>query len=107
MRLVVTLAFTCAILLSASARSYDIGLVPLHEFADQEDETYGHSISLQASESQVLRMRRWIAQIAATPKGLQTLQAIDEENEFRRQQAQFAQTAFAQRVFVNGEPICP
>lgn len=34
-------------------------------------------------------------------------QAINEENAFRRQQAQLRQTVFAERFFVNGEPICP
>jgi hypothetical protein len=196
------LVFSCGILLSANAWSYDIGLVPLHEFSDQEGKSWGLSISLHASQAQVLKMRKWIAQIATTPKGLETLQAIDqsghkllikhsnyalvssgkasapmssalvdgrgesvdiyfnfdipdsgshlvfdthrqpieytatqnlfhelaharhmmrgtwryasserqaidEENEFRRQQAQPGHTAYAMRVFVNGEPICP
>ena len=202
MRTVLTLAIVCGMLVSANARAYDIGLVPLHEFSAQEDKDWGLSISLHASQTQAERMRRWIYQIAATPKGLQTLQAIDrsghklmikhsnyslissgkasapmstglidgrgesvdiyfnfnipdsgshlvfdthrqpieytatqnlfhelahamhmmqgswnyarseqqaiaEENEFRRQQAQHRQTVFAARVFVSGEPICP
>jgi len=202
MRLVMPWVLGCGILLCANAWSYDIGLVPLHEFADQQGKTWGLNISLHASLAQVRKMRRWIAQIATTPKGLETLQAIDQsghkllikhsnfalvssgrasapmssaltdgrgesvdiyfnfdipdsgshlvfdthrqpieytatqnlfhelaharhmmrgtwryanserqaiddENEFRRQQAQTGQTAFAMRVFVNGEPICP
>jgi len=202
MRLVKALVLACGILISTHAWSYDIGLVPLHEFSEQEGKTWGLNISLHASLSQVRKMRRWIAQIAATAKGLETLQAIDrsghkllikhsayalvssgrasapmssalidgrgesvdiyfnfdipdsgshlvfdthrqpieysatqnlfhelaharhmmqgtwhyadserqaidEENEFRHQQAQSGKTAFAMRVFVNGEPICP
>jgi hypothetical protein len=202
MRLVMALVLSCGILFSVNSWSYDIGLVPLHEFSDQQGKTWGLNISLHASLAQVRKMRRWIAQIAATPKGLETLraidqsghkllikhsvyalvssgkasapmsaalidgrgesvdiyfnfdipdsgshlvfdthrqpieytatqnlfhelsharhmmrgtwhyasserQAIDEENEFRRQQAQPGQTAYAMRVFVNGEPICP
>jgi hypothetical protein len=202
MRLVKALVLACGILLSTNAWSYDIGLVPLHEFSAQAGKTWGLNISLHASLTQVRKMRRWIAQIANTAKGLETLQAIDrsghkllikhseyalvssgrasapmsaalidgrgesvdiyfnfdipdsgshlvfdthrqpieytatqnlfhelaharhmmqgtwhyarsepqaidEENEFRRQQAQTGQTAFAMRVFVNGEPICP
>ena len=34
-------------------------------------------------------------------------QAINEENAFRRQQAQQLKTVFAERFFVSGEPICP
>ena len=72
------LVFSCGILVSANALSYDIDLVPLHEFSDQEGKSWGLSISLHASQAQVLKMRKWIAQIATTPKGLETLQAIDQ-----------------------------
>ena len=34
-------------------------------------------------------------------------QAIEEENEFRRQLAQLEKKPFSQRVYVSGVPICP
>ena len=34
-------------------------------------------------------------------------QAIEEENIFRRQQARLNQTAFSERFYVSGIPICP
>ncbi len=34
-------------------------------------------------------------------------QAIDEENEFRRQQALASENVLTERFFVSGEPICP
>jgi hypothetical protein len=77
MRGVMALLLAGGMLISAQARGYDIGLVPLHEFDQQQDRTYGRSISLHASQQQVRKMRRWFEQIAAIPKGLQTLQAID------------------------------
>lgn len=77
MRPVTALLLACGILFSARVWSYDIGLVPLHDFADQQDRNWGLNISLHASHTRVRKMRRWIAEIAATQKGLQTLQAID------------------------------
>ena len=76
-RNVLTLMLAAGILLSARVWGYDIGLVPLHEFDQQAAMNYGRNISLHASERQVAKMRRWLAEIASVPKGLQTLQAID------------------------------
>jgi hypothetical protein len=78
MRIVSTLVLAVGMAISAAAWSYDIGLVPLHEFDQQQDNAYGRNISLHASQQQVEKMRHWFAQIAAVPKGLQTLRAIDE-----------------------------
>lgn len=198
----ITLLLAAGILISTVARGYDIGLVPLHEFSQQQDKIWGRNISLHASERQVHKMRQWIGEIARVPKGMATLQAIDqsghkliikhspystvssgkasapmssalidgrgesvdiyfnfdipdqgshqvfdthrraieysavqnlyhelahamhmmqgtwryakserqaidEENEFRKQQGQVLQTAFARRFFVSGKPICP
>jgi hypothetical protein len=189
-------------LLSISAHAFGIALTPLHTPAQQVDRSYGRNISLQGSPRQIANLRRWIAQIASVPKGLDTLiriqgsghklfithsayslvssgrtaapatsnlingegesvdiafnadipdqgshqvysdqkqpieytaaqnlyhelahalhmmngswryfaserQAIEEENEFRRQLAELQQRPFAERVYVSGEPICP
>ena len=77
MRLVTTLLLVTAILVPTRGMSYDVGLVPLHEFDQQDGKTWGLSISLHASLPQVMKMRRWLAQIAAVPKGRETLEAID------------------------------
>jgi len=66
------------LMISSVVLSYDIGLVPLHEFSEQEGKTYGRNISLQGTPDQIRKMRHWIAQIAAVPKGYQTLVAIQE-----------------------------
>lgn len=66
-----------ATLLPLSVSSYDIGLVPLHEFDQRDGKTWGLNISLHASQLQVQRMRHWITQIAGVPIGMQTLEAID------------------------------
>jgi len=174
----------------------------VHSFAEQVDKPYGKNISLQGNPQQVANLRKWIAQIASVPKGLNTLidiqasghklfishsdyslvssgrtaapatsnlingkgesvdisfnanipdqgshlvlsgdkrlieytaaqnlyhelahalhmmngswryfaserQAIEEENEFRRQLAEIQKRPFAERVYVSGVPICP
>ena len=188
--------------LSASAYAYDIALTPLHGFAEQVDKPYGKNISLHGTPQQIVRLRKWISQIASVPKGLDTLiriqssghklfithsayslvssgrtaapatsnlingigesvdisfnanipdtgshqvlsngqqlieytaaqnlyhelahalhmmngtwrffaserQAIEEENEFRRQLAKSQQRPFSERVHISGVPICP
>ena len=65
-------------MVSTAVLSYDIGLVPLHEFSDQEGKAYGRNISLQGTPHQIRKMRRWLEQIAAVPKGYQTLVSIQE-----------------------------
>lgn len=77
MRLLRTLLLVTAILVPARGMSYDIGLVPLHDFNDQENKTWGLNISLHATQSQARKMRQWLHEIAAVPKGLETLEAID------------------------------
>lgn len=64
-------------MLSTPVCGYDIGLVPLHEFSEQEGKTYGRNISLQGTPGQIERMRRWLAEIVRVPKGYQTLVKID------------------------------
>ena len=64
------------LLISTKVFSYDIGLVPLHEFSEQEGKPYGLNISLQGTPRQIKRIRRWIAEIANVPKGYETLVAI-------------------------------
>lgn len=77
MRYALPLMLTVGLILSGSARGYDIGLVPLHDITLQAGKTYGRNISLNASQVQVEKIRRWLQEIAAVPKGLETLQAID------------------------------
>lgn len=66
------------LMVSTVVFSYDIGLVPLHEFSEQEGKTYGRNISLQGTPGQIGKMRGWLEQIAAVPKGYQTLVAIQD-----------------------------
>ena len=66
------------LMFSGVVLSYDIGLVPLHEFSEQEGKAYGRNISLQGTPHQIRKMRHWFEQIAAVPKGYQTLVAIQE-----------------------------
>lgn len=77
MRLGSTLILAAGLMVCTTASSFDIGLVPLHEFSDQEKRAYGRNISLQGSSRQVAKMRRWLEQIAAVPKGYQTLVEIE------------------------------
>ena len=63
MRLVMTLLLVTASLLPARGWSYDIGLVPVHEYDQQAGRTWGLNISLHASRPQVEKMRRWLEQI--------------------------------------------
>jgi len=80
MRIILTLLIATGMLISMGAQGYDIGLVPLHEFSQQAEKSYGRSISLHASKRQVEKMRQWFAEIASVPKGLETLQAIDRSD---------------------------
>jgi hypothetical protein len=66
------------LMVSTVVLSYDIGLVPLHEFPDQEGKDYGRNISLQGTPEQIRKMRHWLEQIAAVPKGYRTLVSIQE-----------------------------
>lgn len=77
MRIGSSLILTAGLMISTAVLSFDIGLVPLHEFSDQESKSYGHNISLQGTPRQIEKMRRWFAQIAEVPKGYQTLVAIE------------------------------
>jgi len=72
------LAAAAGLMLATSVRGFDIGLVPLHEFSEQEGKPYGQNISLQGSSRQVEKMRRWFEQIALVPRGYQTLVAIQQ-----------------------------
>ena len=78
MRTLVTLMLAFGFALPGGAWGYDIGLVPVHEYQDREQANYGKNISLHASKQQVEKMRGWLREIASIPKGLETLQAIDE-----------------------------
>ena len=78
MRRLVTLIFAVGLMASGASWGYDIGLVPVHEYEDRPGQNYGHNISLHASKKQVIKMRRWLQEIASIPKGLETLQAIDQ-----------------------------
>lgn len=77
MRFGSTLVLAAGLMVSTTAASFDIGLVPLHDFFDQEGKPCGRNISLQGSSRQVAKMRRWLEQIAAVPKGHETLVRID------------------------------
>ena len=72
------LLLAAGLMFATSVLSYDIGLVPLHEFSEQGRKSFGLNISLQGTPHQIAKMRRWITQIAGVPKGLKTLQEIDE-----------------------------
>ncbi len=63
------------ILLMASfgSKAFDIALMPLHSFAEQIDKNYGKNISLHGTPQQIKKFRKWLAQIASVPKGLDTL----------------------------------
>ena len=63
---------------SSLAAAFDVGLVPMHEIVTEDNHYYGRNISLHGSKSQVERMRKWLKQIAAVPKGMETLKAIQE-----------------------------
>lgn len=71
-RLLIILAIT-GLLLPPLAFAFDIGLVPLHSTNDQISSKYGKNISLHGTPEQIKKLRKWIAQIAAVPKGLDTL----------------------------------
>ena len=75
MRLFKTLLIV-TLLIPLRAWSFDIGLVPLHDFDQQAGKSWGLNISLHGSQAQVNKMRRWISEIAAVPRGMQTLEAI-------------------------------
>ena len=77
MRIGSTWLMAAGLLISTTVWSYDIGLVPLHEFSEQDGKTYGRNISLHGTPRQIKRMRRWLTEIASVPKGHQTLAAID------------------------------
>lgn len=199
-RRIILLSALLSICLPAAA--YDIGLVPLHDDPEQINLNWGNNISLHGSREQNEKVRSWLMEIAEVPKGLETLQAIEnsghklfifhsgysvissgkasapatfalidgrgqsvdiyfnfdipnegshrvfnthrqsieytavqnlyhelahamhmmqgtwryakserqaieEENIFRQQQAAMSETTFAERVFVDGQPICP
>lgn len=78
MRIGSTLLLAAGLMISTTVFSYDIGLVPLHEFSLQEARSYGRNVSLHGTPTQIAKMRRWLAQIAEVPKGIQTLQSIDK-----------------------------
>jgi hypothetical protein len=73
-----TLIVAAGLMVSTTVFGYDIGLVPLHEFSEQEGKPYGRNISLHGTPRQVRKMRGWLAQIAEVPKGYRTLVAIQE-----------------------------
>ena len=70
MRFIIAVIF---LLVSLGSQAFDIGLVPLHSFAEQVDRPFGKNISLHGTPQQVEKLRNWIAQIASVPKGLDTL----------------------------------
>ena len=72
-----SLLLAAGLMLSTTVYSYDVGLVPLHEFSEQEGMPFGRNVSLHGTPTQIGKMRRWLAEIAEVPKGLQTLQSID------------------------------
>ena len=72
------LLLAAGLMVSTAVSSFDIGLVPLHEFSEQEEKPYGRNISLHGTPRQIAKMRAWMAQIADVPKGLDTLIKIDE-----------------------------
>jgi hypothetical protein len=69
-RLLLILVMT---LLSMATHAYDIALTPLHSFAQQVEKSYGKNISLHGTPAQIANLRKWIAQIASVPTGLDTL----------------------------------
>ena len=72
------LILAAGLMVSTTVSSFDIGLVPLHEFSEAEGKAYGCNISLQGSQCQVEKMRRWLNQIAEVPKGYETLVSIQQ-----------------------------
>ncbi len=77
MRIGSSLIVAAGLMFSTAVSGFDIGLVPLHEFSEQGDKTYGRNISLQGTPRQIGKMRGWLQQIAEIPKGYQTLVAIE------------------------------
>ena len=73
-----SLLLAAGLMVSTTVSSYDIGLVPLHEFSEQEGMSYGRNVSIHGTPVQIAKMRRWLAEIAAVPKGIQTLRSIDK-----------------------------
>ena len=71
------LLLAAGLMLSTTVFSYDIGLVPLHEFSEQEGKSFGRNVSLHGTPTQIAKIRRWLAEIAEVPKGIQTLQSIE------------------------------
>ncbi len=58
--------------------AFSIGLVPLHALSEQSNKKYGKNISLHGTPDQIAKLRKWMAQIAAVPKGLDTLIKIQQ-----------------------------
>ena len=73
-----SLLLAAGLMVSTAVSSYDIGLVPLHEFSEEEGLSYGRNVSVHGTPAQIAKMRRWLAEIAKIPKGIQTLQSIDK-----------------------------
>lgn len=80
MRIGSLLGLAAGLMISTRVFSFDIGLVPLHDFSEQDGKTYGRNISLQGTPHQIKKMRRWLTQIAEIPKGLDTLVKIENSN---------------------------
>jgi hypothetical protein len=73
MRRLLLLVVLSGLLWPLTALAFDIGLVPLHSVNEQVNKEYGKNISLHGTPQQIKNLRKWIAQIASIPKGLDTL----------------------------------
>lgn len=77
MRICSAMLMAAGLMVSTTVYSYDVGLVPLHEFSEQDGISYGRNVSLHGTPTQIEKMRRWLAEIATVPKGIQTLLSIE------------------------------
>jgi hypothetical protein len=70
--------FIICLMIPFKASAFGIGLVPLHSDLAQAGKTYGRNISLHGTPEQIKNLRKWLSQIAAVPKGLDTLIRIQQ-----------------------------
>ena len=78
MRRYLVLIAVIGLFASPSALAFGIGLVPLHSTDEQINSPYGKNITLHGTPEQIKNLRKWIRQIAAIPKGLDTLIQIQQ-----------------------------
>ncbi len=72
------LCVVIALWLPIKVFAFAIGLVPLHALDSQHSRPFGSNISLHGTPAQIKKLRKWIGQIAAVPKGLDSLIQIQK-----------------------------